>query len=117
MSQEKKYDPANIQQYFGTEFVTANSTYYIDTKGKFRGRPSINGRTINLIAGIDHKYFQKVVNCFYTPEPELTKELETIIKQEGQEVKPGLHLVISLKPDYTSLSNKTGFITSLIKKI
>lgn len=117
MSKGTKYDPKNIQQYFGKQFLTEHSSYALTKEGKFIGRPHLEGSEIKLIAGIDPKEYANIFHCLYISRPDLKEKLENIILKEGQEIKPGLMLVISLTSKYVSLTGRNGFITSRVEKI
>jgi len=110
----------DVMNYRGKAFVTEHESHYaISTDGEFKGRPSIDGAKVKLLAGVEEdpdllKYF---VNCLDTSRPELRDRLDELIRMHGQELKPGLCLVASLTPEAAKEKGRHGIITSRVKAI
>ena len=115
---DNNFNPEDVQKYFGKSFITkSGSVYGLTSKGKFTGRPSIEGAEIMLIAGIEERLYWDVRSCLNTSEPGLKNELDDIIREHGQEIKPGLMLVVSLTPKSVKQKDRYGLITSIVKDI
>ena len=113
------YNPADIQRYCGTNFITKSGSHYgITEDGKFTGRPSIDGADVMLVAGVEPPYWGYIARCLSASEnPELKRELDDLIYSFGQGVRPGLHLVVSLTPEFVERKGRFGIITSPIASI
>lgn len=114
----RQFNPQDVQRYYGKTFVTeSGSEYGLTQDGKFTGRPSIEGSEVTLIAGIKEEYSFSVLSCLDASMPELKKRLDSLILEEGEKIKPGLRLVVSLTPESIEKTNRHGMITSTISKI
>jgi hypothetical protein len=112
------YNPKNIQQYFGKTFVTkSGSKYGISRDGRFTGRPSIEGAEILLIAGVSENNYWNIRQFLDYSFPESKKKLDDLILEKGLEPIPGLHLVVSLKPNAVKETERFGLISSIIEDI
>ena len=116
----------DIVNYRGKAFVTDHESHYaINANGEFKGRPSIDGAKVKLLAGVEEdpyllKFF---INCLDTSRPELRDRLDELIRMHGQELKPGrelkpgLCLVASLTPEAAKEKGRHGIITSRITSV
>jgi len=118
MNGQSAFNPADVKKYFGKNFLTeSGSLYGITDDGRIRGRPSIEEAEVMLIAGIPPVFYWEVRSCLDTSDPELKDQLDDLIRRRGQEIKPGLHLVVSLKPEYVKQKDRYGIITLPVKEI
>ncbi|MDD5651135.1 MAG: hypothetical protein PHF86_12095 [Candidatus Nanoarchaeia archaeon] len=113
------YNPANIKQYFGTQIITESGTVYqISFEGTIKGKQSIEDGYLKLIAGIDPEYYDSVDEGLdFKSNPKAIERLDEIIRNCGQELKPGLCLIASLIPESIQEKGRNGIITSPIKSI
>jgi hypothetical protein len=110
----------DIMNYCGKAFVTEHESHYaISTDGKFKGRPSIDGAKVKLLAGVEEDQFllNYFISCLDTSRPELRDRLDELIRMHGQELKPGLCLVASLTPEAAKEKGRHGIITSRITSV
>lgn len=115
---DKVYNPKNINSYHGTVFRTVHdSEYFITEDGKIKGRPSIDGAEIMLIAGLPIEFYDEIRFYMNDSSSNAKKCLEELMKEHGQEPKPGLMLVISLTPEDTCNKQRYGMMTSPVERI
>jgi hypothetical protein len=110
----------DVVNYRGKAFVTEHKSHYaINANGEFKGRPSIDGAKVKLLAGVEEDPFllKCFINCLDTSRPELRDRLDELIRMHGQELKPGLYLVASLTPEAAKEKGRHGIITSRITSV
>jgi len=110
----------DIMNYRGKAFVTEHESHYtINTNGEFKGRPSIDGAKVKLLAGVEEDPFllKCFIDCLDTSRPELRDRLDELIRMHGQELKPGLCLVASLTPEAAKEKGRHGIITSRVTSV
>ncbi|KYK24792.1 hypothetical protein AYK26_02845 [Euryarchaeota archaeon SM23-78] len=109
--------PVHVKYYLGSSFITQHNTYKISKKGKFKGRPSIEGAQVDHIGGLEEKYYEAALDCLDITRPELREQLDQLIKEYGQKIRPGLIIVASLTPEDVKKKNRHGIVTSPVKDI
>ena len=118
MNNTRRTSLIKVGKYLGKSFITRhNSHYSISSKGKFKGRPSIEGAEVMYIAGLEERLYRQAVNYLDITNPENKKGLDRLIKEYGQEIKPGLLVVVSLTPRYVLKKGRHGIVTSPVKEI
>jgi len=115
MSDSKVY--AEPRTYANNTFRTMNHEYTILRNGTFHGRESIEGAKIQYIAGISKDAAALCIACLDPKFPKLRDELDSLILEYGEELKPGLHLVASLTPESAKEKGRHGIITSSVQNI
>lgn len=114
---KQHYNPKDVQKYSGKTFLTSSgSKYGITLDGRFTGRPSIEGAKISMIAGVEDGSYLDIRDALDT-NSSLKNKLERVIIRDGEEIRPGLRLVISLTEESSKEKGRYGFITSQIKQI
>ncbi|MBW3001316.1 hypothetical protein KY341_05555, partial [Candidatus Woesearchaeota archaeon] len=73
--------PVHVKYYLGSSFITQHNTYKISKKGKFKGRPSIEGAQVDHIGGLEEKYYEAALDCLDITRPELREQLDQLIKE------------------------------------
>jgi hypothetical protein len=112
-----KYDPRNVKKYRGWEFETySDSSYGVTEDDKSYGDPSTEGADIDLICGIK----PEIINSFGFSEENRRiskKEWDKLIMKYGEEIRKGLHLVLSFTSEYENRFGHSGFYSSVIRRI
>lgn len=113
------FNSANILQYYNYTFITENkSNYHITNEGLITGKEGINGAGIKLIAGIDLEYRDFVITYLnYKLNPQAKTNLDELIRNGGQEIKPGLCILLSFIDESSQQLEKNGLITSPVREI
>jgi len=117
--ERKGYDPTKVSSYFGASFRTETGFQFsIDYEGRVRGRESIEGARVDLIAGVESADYWKARSCFNKPiTRERKNQLDGIIFEQGYVPKKGLHLALSLVPEDVDRKNRIGLLTAKIFNI
>jgi len=109
-------DYNGLKDCLGKTFITKHDSHYaITEQGEFRGRPSIEGAKVKKVVGVERAVYNLVRYCLGYSAGE--SQLDELITEYGQPVRPGLHLVASLTPEYVRKTNRYGIVTSPVKKI
>jgi hypothetical protein len=108
---------AEPRTYANRTIQTRNHEYCILRDGTFHGRESIEGAKIQYIAGISKEAVGLCVECLDPMFPDLRDDLDSLILQYGEKLKPGLHLVASLTPESAKEKGRHGIITTLVQDI
>ncbi len=112
------YDPRNVRQFFGRTFVTGSARYGLDKEGKVVGSIGVVGKEVELIAGIEGKFYNYFTS--YLNKRDGTKEgLSQLVRDYGSEPNKGKHLVIILKTPIVSedQTESYGLVSSVIQKV
>jgi len=122
-----QYDPKDVMQYAGKKFSTANnSRYEFDDEGTFIGITNFRENNelkrrncfvesgIESIAGISMDHYDAAKEYILTND---LNKLNKLIQNEGQEMKEGLSLVLSLEHYEAELLDIVGYITPKIEEI
>jgi|GEM_PF-3021959 len=117
----KKYDPRNVKKYRGWGFETySGSEYGVGEDETSYGHKPTEGAKIKLIGGIKPKTMNEIIERFGFSEENrrISKEKwDKVIMKYGEEVREGLHLVLSFTSEYANRFGHPGFYSCVIRKI
>lgn len=122
-----KYNPEDVQAYYGKKIVTKNSVYGISEDGKWvtYSTPdciplSIEKSKIELIAAVpdDFKTCDLITEKLDArADPNAREDLIKILSKDGKKPEVGLRLVVCLSEEDAKRTGRNGTITSRIKEV